>query len=126
MPGKAPKKSLNAGAFSRDHVLATLDRRTKAGRVFRTIEKDLTAHVGGAPSAVERLLIQSASMKGTRLALLSESILDGRDIGNDGQALAWANSFERTLIALGLKAAIKDISPTLADIAASINSEDEA
>jgi hypothetical protein len=93
-----------------------LDRRTKAGRVFRTIEKDLTAHVGGAPSVVEKLLIQSASMKGTRLALLSEAVLEGRDLGNDGQVLAYANSLERTLITLGTKAAIKDISPSIEEI----------
>lgn len=126
MPGKANPRSRRAGGFSKDHVLATLDRRTKAGRVFRTIEKDLTAHVGGAPSVVEKLLIQSASMKGTRLALLSEAVLDGRDLGSDGQILAYANSLERTLITLGTKAAIKDISPSLADIAASINKDAKA
>ena len=116
MPGKAPRASLKVGPFSRDHVLATLDRRSKAGRVYRTIEKDLVAHVGGAPSAVERLLIQSAAVKGTRLALLTEAVLDGRDIGNDGQALAYANSFERTLIVLGLKAHVRDITPSIEDI----------
>lgn len=75
---------------------------------------------------VEKLLIQSASMKGTRLALLSEAVLDGRDLGSDGQILAYANSLERTLITLGTKAAIKDISPSLADIAASINKDAKA
>jgi hypothetical protein len=57
---------------------------------------------------------------------LSEKLLAGGDIGNDGQALAWLNSMRQDLTALGLAARIKDVTPSLADIAASINSEEEA
>jgi hypothetical protein len=121
MPGKAKPRNFRVGAFSKDHVLATLDRRTKAGRVFRTIEAELSAHVGGNASAVQRYLIQICCFKGTRLALLSETILDGRDIGNDGQALAYANAFERSLLALGIDAPIKDVTPSLSDYLATKN-----
>ena len=126
MPGKAPKSSFKVGPFSRDRALSVLDKRTKAGRVLRTTISDLTAHVGGLPSPAEALIIQSAAVKATRLFLLSEKLLAGGDIGNDGQALAWLNSMRQDLTALGLAARIKDVTPSLADIAASINSEDEA
>jgi hypothetical protein len=124
MPGKAPKSSFKVGPFSRDRALSVLDKRTKAGRVLRVTISDLTRHVGGLPSPAEALIIQSAALKATRLFLLSEKLLAGGDIGNDGQALAWLNSMRQDLTALGLAARIRDVTPSLADIAKSINSED--
>ena len=120
MPGKAPKSSFKVGPFSRDRALSVLDKRTKAGRVLRVTISDLTRHVGGLPSPAEALIIQSAALKATRLFLLSEKLLAGGDIGNDGQALAWLNSMRQDLTALGLASRIKDVTPSLADIAASL------
>jgi hypothetical protein len=122
MPGKAPKSSFKVGPFSRDRALSTIDKRTKAGRVLRTTVSDLTAHVGGHPSPAEALIIQSAALKATRLYLLSEKLLDGGEIGDDGDhhALAWLNSMRQDLTALGLASRVKDVTPSLADIAASL------
>lgn len=106
--------------MSRDRNLATVDRRTKAGRVLRTVEADLVDHVGGHPSAAEMLLIRSASIKATRLSLLSEKLLSGEDLSAhaDDHSLAWLNSLRLDLSALGLARRVKDVSPSLSDLMA--------
>ncbi len=123
VPGKAKPANSKVGPFSRDRAISTLDKRTKAGRVLRTVISDLTDHIGGAPSAAEALIIQSAALKATRLHLLSEKLLAGGDMAeaSDHHALAWLNSMRLDLAALGLERRIKDVSPSLADIAASLN-----
>jgi hypothetical protein len=110
-------RSRKVGPFSRDRSLSTLDKRTKAGRILRSTLADLTAHVGGDPSAAEALLIQSAALKATRLFLLSEKLLNGAEIGADGDhhALAWLNSMRQDLTALGLAKRVRDVTPSLAD-----------
>jgi hypothetical protein len=107
--------------MSRDHALATVDRRTRAGRVLRTVEADLVDHLGGHPSAAEMLIIRSAAIKATRLALLSEKLLSGEDLSDhaNDHALAWLNSMRLDLSALGLNRRVKDVSPSLGDILAS-------
>jgi hypothetical protein len=60
MPRDRHKKP---GPFSRDQALVELDRRTRAGRVLKGVIRELTLHVGDA--------------KATRLALLSDQLLDG-------------------------------------------------
>ena len=107
-----------AGPFSADHVLSTLDRRTRAGRVMRTVEADLVAHIGGDPSAAERLLIQAVAVKATRLSLMAEQLLagEGSAEGSDGNALAWFNSMRLDLQALGLQRRPRDVSSLAAYI----------
>ena len=78
---------------------------------------ELTAHVGGNPSHVQRTLIERAA----RLALYVE-MMDARALESGGmterdsrQYLAWSNSLTRTLERLGLKsAAQKPTSPLAA------------
>jgi len=115
------------GPFSRDRSLSTLDKRTKAGRVLRTTIGDLTAHLGGEPTAAEALLIQSAALKATRLFLLSEKLLAGGEIGEDGDhhALAWLNSMRQDLTALGLARRVRDVTPSLSEYLAT-SSDGEA
>lgn len=105
------------GPFSRDETLSIIDRRTKAGRVLRTVEADLVNHLGGKPSAAEQLIIQSAALKATRLSLLSEKLLSGEEMaeGSDHHALAWLNSLRLDLQAIGLQSRAKDITPDLDD-----------
>jgi hypothetical protein len=92
------------GPFSRDQALLDLDRRTRAGRVMRSVITELTEHIGDA-TAPQRLLIQSAALKSVRLALLSEQLLDGSppSEGSDHHALSWLNSLRLDLMALGLE-----------------------
>src|ERR1700684_4416683 len=92
------------GPFSRDQALTDLDHRTRAGRVMKGVIEELTAHLGAA-TAPQRLLIQSAALKATRLALLSDQLLDGTppSEGSGGHALAWLNSLRLDLMAIGLE-----------------------
>ena len=115
------KSSQKPGPLSRDHRIASLDRRTRAGRVLRTVERDLIEHVGGHPTAAERLIINSAALKATRLSLLCERLLEDRELSDssDGQALAWLNSMRLDLQALGLQRRVKDVTPTLSSYLAS-------
>jgi hypothetical protein len=81
-----------------------VDRRTRAGRVMKTVIMELTAHIGDA-SAPQRLLIQAAALKATRLALLVDELLTGPppSEGSDAHALAWMNAMRHDLDALGLE-----------------------
>jgi hypothetical protein len=92
------------GPFSRDQSLTDMDNRTRAGRVMKGVIRELTDQIGD-PTAGQRLLIQSAGLKATRLALLSEQLLDGTppSEGSDHHALAWLNSLRLDLMALGLE-----------------------
>ena len=58
------------GPTSRTDRLTRLDRRTTIGRVLRDTAAQLVADIGGDPSAAERLLIQNAAVKATKLHLL--------------------------------------------------------
>jgi hypothetical protein len=93
-----------AGPFSRDESLLSLDRRTRAGRVMKSVIRELTLHIGDA-TAPQRLLIQSAALKSVRLALLSDQLLDGTppSEGSDHHALSWLNSLRLDLVAIGLE-----------------------
>lgn len=116
MPGqtKTRRKPVKPGPFSRDKTLSRLDRRTKAGKLMRTIAGDLVNDLGGDPSAAERLLIQAASVKAVRLSLLADMLLEGGDIGegSDHHAIAWFNSMRLDLMAIGLARRSKDITPS--------------
>jgi hypothetical protein len=92
------------GPFSRDQALMDVDRRTRAGRVMKTVIRELTAHIGDA-SPAQRLLIQATALKATRLALLVDELLTGPppSEGSDAHALAWMNAMRHDLVALGLE-----------------------
>jgi hypothetical protein len=93
-----------AGPFSTDQALTALDRRTKAGRIMKTVVGELMAHLGDA-TAPQRLIVQSAALKAVRLALLTDNLLAGEppSEGSDHHALAWMNSMRLDLMALGLE-----------------------
>jgi hypothetical protein len=65
---------------------------------------ELIAHIGDA-TAPQRLLVQAATVKATRLALLTDQLLNGTppSEGSDHHALAWLNSLRLDLQALGLE-----------------------
>jgi hypothetical protein len=92
------------GPFSRDQALTDADRRTRAGRVLKSVIGELLDHMGDA-TAPQRLLVQSAALKATRMALMSDQLLNGQppSEGSDGHALAWLNSMRLDLMALGLE-----------------------
>lgn len=86
-------------------ALLKLDRRTREARLLATIRRDLTAHVGGKPSTIQRALIERAAMLTLHLALIDERSLSegGRMSDHDSrQYLAWSNTYARTIARLGM------------------------
>ena len=86
--------------------------------MMRRIRTELTAHVGGAPSATQRVLIDRAAQLALRLALLDEKMLTpGGAMTEHGsrQYLAWSNALDRAMRTLGLKGAAQR-QPSLADV----------
>jgi hypothetical protein len=107
------------GPHSRPHMLAKLDRRTRESRMLVAVRAELTAHVGGRPSAVQRALIERAA----RLSLYIEAMdRDSMESGtmterNSRQYLAWSNSLRLALRELGVRAAVAP-PPSLKDYVA--------
>ena len=71
-----PKRRRRPGPYSREGVVTFLDRRTKEGRLMAKLEAALTAHVGGAPSAPQRVLIQRAAWLQLHLAQLDAQLIN--------------------------------------------------
>jgi len=117
-PPPGVKGGVRVGAHSKARQLAHVDGRTLAGRVLRRTRADLTQHLGGHPSAAQKLLIESAAIKSVRLFLVSSRILDAGDVGIDdgNHVMAWLNSLRLDLVALGLEARAKDVTPDLSSI----------
>jgi hypothetical protein len=71
---------------------------------MKGVINELMAHIGDA-TAPQRLIVQAAALKATRLALLTEHVLDGNPPsgGSDHHCLAWLNSMRLDLQALGLE-----------------------
>jgi hypothetical protein len=93
------------GPHSRRHNLAKVDGRTKEANLMRSVRDELTLHVGGKPSAVQRALIERAVWLSLRLAQLDRKIASGRDFTqiDSNTHLAWNNSLTRTLARLGIE-----------------------
>lgn len=125
---KAAAKNFKIGPTSRSRAIAEFDRRTKIGRLYKATMSDLVAHVGGAPTAAELLLIESITTKAVRVRLLTERLLAGEEIatGTDHHLLAWSNAMGRELAMLGLASRARDITPTIDDIKAEHASKREA
>jgi hypothetical protein len=91
--------------YSRPTALAKMDLRSPEGRLLARVRGDLTRHVGGTPSAVQRALIDQAAMLQLHVAMM-----DARALGRGGlsardarQYLAWANALSQLLRQLGLR-----------------------
>lgn len=129
MKQNAPTRKTHAviGPYSAVGAIAYLDGRSKEALFLKARRDELTAHIGGSPNAVQRMLIERAA----RLALRLE-LFDERDLTNpkyldrdERKLLAYHNSLVRTLARLGIKGApVKP--PTLDDIANMIASGDAA
>jgi hypothetical protein len=71
------------------------------------VRADLVKHVGGNPSAAQRMMIDQAAMLSLRLRLMDRQALQdgGASDRNGRQYLAFANSLSRLLRQFGLEAA---------------------
>jgi hypothetical protein len=94
------------GPHSRPGILALVDGRRAEARMMSRVRTDLIKHVGGNPSAVQRMLIDQAAMLTLRVHLMDKQSIADPELSerNGRQRLAWSNSLTRTLRELGLEA----------------------
>jgi hypothetical protein len=121
----APKLSHPIGAYSRPFTLAKLDKRTREAWLMRRVRDELTRHVGGEPSVVQRMLIERAAVLTLRLAKLDEKIVNepgALTLHDCNFVIAWQNALTRCLVALGVEPAAAPV-PTLNDILADIGAQ---
>jgi hypothetical protein len=110
------------GPYSRERTLAKIDGRTREGKLLAAIRADLAAHVGGAPSATQRVLISRAASLSLQLAMMERNAAEkgGTMSERDGrQYLAWNNSLTRLMRQIGIKATTP-AAPVLSDHLAGI------
>jgi hypothetical protein len=93
--------------YSRPAALAKLDQRTREARIMREARAELTAHVGGTPTATQKALIDRAAMLTLHLARMDAKAIESGELSGHAsrQYLAWSNTLTRTLARLGLEGA---------------------
>lgn len=84
-------------------ALTKRDGRTRASRLMRGVRSDLTAHVGGKPSAPQKMLIERAAALALQVALLDEKLATCAALGSDDarRHLATSAALARLLRQLG-------------------------
>jgi hypothetical protein len=95
------------GPHSRPDKLQIVDGRLAEGKLMARVRAELTEHLGGKPTAPQRILIDRAAALSLRLHLMDrESVRSGQMSERNGrQYLAWSNSLTRVLNQIGLTAA---------------------
>jgi hypothetical protein len=107
-------KKLRRGAI-RDSV----DGRSAEGRFIRDLERQLTDHLGGAPSITEKLLIERLIKTTMQLAALDEKMASDNWSDHDSRTHNGLVNRQRLLLReLGLKRAAARV-PSLTDYLAS-------
>ncbi|MBV9826127.1 MAG: hypothetical protein JO001_10700 [Alphaproteobacteria bacterium] len=96
-------KARNIGPYSRPASLGKLDGRTREAALMRRVRAELTDHVGGSPTAPQRLLIERAAILALRCAQIDAAILADKALSlhDNNHAIAWHNAYRRTIAALG-------------------------
>lgn len=89
--------------YSRFKNPATLDGRSAAARIYRRTKRDLTAQVGGKPSATQALLIERAAILSLHMSYIDARTLQAGQISDHDSRtyLAWSNTLTRTVRELG-------------------------
>ncbi len=93
-----------------------MDRRSREARILAGTKAELTAHVGGKPSATQQALIDRAAWLTLHVAQIdAKAARDGVLTEHDAKMyLAWSNTLTRALKALSLKSAPEHV-PSLAE-----------
>jgi hypothetical protein len=83
-----------------------LDGRSREGRLVRRVRRELTAHVGGRPTATQKALIERAAWLSLRISQLDARMAtDGFTDHDHRFYLAWVGTLSRTLRQLGMQPA---------------------
>jgi hypothetical protein len=99
-------------------MLARLDWRTREAKLLTAVRAELTAHVGGSPSAVQRALIERAARLTVYIEAMDRQALEsgGMSERNSKSYLAWIGQLRLTLREIGVRASpAKGDAATLAD-----------
>jgi hypothetical protein len=93
------------GPHSRPDKLQIVDGRLAEAKLMARVREELTQHLGGKPSATQRILIDRAAALSLRLHLMDrEAARSGAMSERNGrQYLAWSNALTRVLKQIGLK-----------------------
>jgi hypothetical protein len=108
-------------AIDRGAVGGIIDGRSREGRFLRAYERQLTEHVGGSPSIVQRALINRAARLALHLELMDERALADGDAFTTHDHLhyvSWSNALGRLLVRLGIEGAAEK-TPSLSQYLAS-------
>jgi hypothetical protein len=102
---RANQHSPSIRPHSKSRQLAKIDYRTSEGLIVKGLRRDLIKHLGGQPTAIERVLIERCCWLQIRLAMLDKKLATGREFTeiDSNVYLAWSNTLTRTLTRLGLK-----------------------
>src|SRR5882762_8665884 len=96
--------------------LIEIDGRSAEGRFIRHLEAELTAHVGGNPTIVQRLLIERLIKIRCQLDRLDEKLAGGGWTDHDSRTYGGLlNAYRLTARELGLRATAAK-TPTLAEL----------
>lgn len=106
------------GPHSRPEKLALTDGRSAEGKFMKRVRDDLAQHVGGRPSATQKMIIAQIAMLTLQIRLMDrEAIKRPKMTATQSKHyLAWSNTLARLLRQLGLKS-----TPTTAPSLASID-----
>ena len=96
---------------------SAISGRTPEGRFIRAVEAQLSEHVGGSPSIVQRMLIRRLANVSLRLELLDRKFAKAKPTDFDTKMYgALHNSFRLLCREIGLKGAEPPV-PTIAEYA---------
>ena len=111
MAGKPARSRI--GLFSRASAVRDVDGRTAEARIIKSTVRELTDHVGGNPTAAQRLLIQATATLVLRLRCALDRYVTGDDPETlDRHVVSLQNALRLNLVALGLERP-KDQAPSL-------------
>jgi hypothetical protein len=86
----------------------SIDGRTREGRFLAAVRAELAGHLGGEPSAAQRVLIDRVAWLRLRVALFDEKLAQGAELtGHDARVyLAHSNALIRAMREIGHKAVV--------------------
>ena len=100
----APKNIRTIGATSRRNAIRRLDGRTSEARYLKQVRNELFAHIGGNPTAPQKLLVERIAVDMLRLQLLDCEMSCGTFSAHDGRvAHALRNSVRLALREIGFE-----------------------
>jgi len=121
-PSCKPERGAKKGPKIRLITRASLDRRTRALRVFESIAGGITNDLGGRENLTTVLaeLVEAFAGAAVNMRDLNSRLLVGEEIDLAEQAAA-ISSLVRLATRIGVDRVPHDVTPTLADIAAEID-----